>query len=806
MKTFIYTTLALLSLHQIGYSQSSIRGSIYNDQQNGLAYANVLLRNQADSVLIKGAVSDENGHFSLVDVPNGNYFIEYYMIGYTKTYSNPLKIQKKDQLSVGIITLAEDTQELDEVVIKATKPLYEMKMGKMVINVQSSITSAGLSAIDILERSPGVFVNRQNNVFSINSKDGVIVLMNGKRSRMPMEAVYQMLAGMNAGDIEKIEIMTVPPAKYDADGDAGFINIIMKKGNGVAGTHGTFTGSLGHSSGKLANTSINLNHQGRRLSVYANYSLNYTEQLQRWRNRRESENETESVSALNISNRNTERRAHNYQFGFDYLLGTNTIFSGLMSGYSNRFQMEALTYSSFVYAQSTDTLVDLIMLETNQWKHLMGNINLQHTFSQGQVLNANLDYLTYNNANPSHYSNEFYTAEGSFVREEENRISKDTPIDIWVAKIDYSMNIGSSITLESGIKGTFSHLINDVAFEEKEERNWIKEPAYSSNADLTEDILAAFSSLKIDIDDATTLQAGLRYEHTKTYLESLGEGELIARNYGNLFPSLFVSRKLSKDHVLQFSYGRRITRPTFNEMAPFVVFLDPYTFFSGNANILPTFTHNLKADYAYKSFMFSLQYSMDKNVIMRFQPQIDQETNMLIFVSDNIDRRNTFAVTFTLPFPLTPWWEVENNLTANWQMIDTELNGEYYQRAQKGFQANTTHTFQLPAKFTLELAGNYSSPVINGYFNWLARGFVNLGIQKKFNNNGSLRFSCNDIFETTQFRWKTHDSAAFVLDGRMKFDKRQFIITYTQKFGNNKVKGARQRAGASAEEQHRVTN
>ncbi|MEK6478178.1 TonB-dependent receptor [Catalinimonas sp. 4WD22] len=806
MKLFIYTTIALLSLNQLMYAQSSIQGSIHDNQHKGLAYANVLLRSQSDSVLVKGAVSDEEGHFSLADVPNGSYFIEYYMIGYTKTYSPPLEIQKKDLLSVGIITLAEDTQELDEVVIQASKPLYEMKMGKMVINVQSSITSAGLSAIDVLERSPGVFVNRQNNVFSLSGKEGVIVLMNGKRSRMPMEAVYQMLAGMNAGDIEKIEIMTVPPSKYDADGDAGFINIITKKGNGVVGTHGTFTGSLGHGSGKLANTSVSLNHQGRRLSVYVNYSLNYTEQLQRWRNQRESENDVESVSSLNISNRNTDRTTHNYQFGFDYLLGTNTIFSGLMSGYNNRFQMVAPTYSVFNYTLSTDTLIDLRMLETNRWKHLMGNINLQHTFPQGQVLNANLDYLTYNNANPSHYSNNYYAGDESLVREEENRITKDTPIDIWVAKLDYSINIGSSITLESGVKGTFSDLINDVAFEENKEGNWIKEPAYSSNANLTEDILAAFSSLKIEIDDATTLQAGLRYEHTNTYLESQEEGELVARNYGNFFPSLFLSRKLSKDHILQFSYGRRITRPTFNEMAPFVVFLDPYTFFSGNANILPTFTHNIKGDYAYKSFMFSLQYSMDKNVIMRFQPQIDQETNMLIFVSDNIDRRNTIAATFTLPFQVTPWWEMQNNLTANWQMIDTDLNGEYYQRTQKGFQANSTHTFRLPHKFTLELAGNYSSPVINGYFNWLARGFVNLGIQKEFNNNGSLRFSCNDIFETTQLRWKTHESASFLLDGRLKFEKRQFIITYTQKFGNNKVKGARQRSGASAAEQNRVTN
>lgn len=191
---------------------------------------------------------------------------------------------------------------------------------------------------------------------------------------------------------------------------------------------------------------------------------------------------------------------------------------------------------------------------------------------------------------------------------------------------------------------------------------------------------------------------------------------------------------------------------------------------------------------------------------MRFQPQIDPEFNTLIFVSDNIDRRHTLAVTVTLPFQITQWWEMQNNFTANRQKIDTERNGEFYQVAQKGFQLNSTQTFQLPEKYTMELAGNYESPIINGYFNWLSRGFVNLGVQKEFNYGGVLRLSCNDIFETARIRWKTFDDAGFSINGKLKFDTRRFVLAYTHQFGNNKLKGTRKRSVGSQEEQNRVTN
>jgi len=805
MKLFNFLVLFLLVCSNQVFSQYTINGKIEDKSDAGVPFANVLLLSKSDSVLVKGAVANQDGFYSLSNIDKGDYIIASYMVGFKKSYISDINFTELENIILKDIILLVDTRELDEVVIRADKPLYEMKMGKMIVNVSSSITSSGQTVIDVLEKSPNVLVNRQNGNISVGGKNGVIVLINGKRSRMAMAAVYQMLEGMNAGDIEKIEIMTIPPANYDADGDAGFINIVMKKGAGV-GTNGSVMANLGYASGPRAGASINISHQAKKLSLFGGYSFNYVDQQQLLDQYREVTNDAETITSFQESVRDANRSTHNYRVGFDYYPGKQTIVSGLMSGYNNYWQMTADTKSAFEYSVSPDTIIDIDLGDTNDWTHLMGNINIQHTFAKGQVINADLDYLTYDNSNPSFYKYSYYDGDKDFIKKEESRISKDTPINIWVAKIDYSTDIGSKVKLDLGVKGTFSNLTNEVLMEDEKDGDWIKNDLYSSYADLSEDILAAYASIKINFNENTILNAGLRYEHTTTYLSSREEAGLIDRNYGDFFPTIFLSRKINKNNIIQLSYGRRVTRPTFNQMAPWVFFSDPYTFFSGNENILPAYTNNVKVDYSFKSYIFSLQYSQDKNAIFRFQPIVDPETNIMVFTSDNIDKRKTISSTITFPFQITDWWEMQNNLSGNWQKIETEIDEEIFKVSQFGYQFNTTQTFKLPKNITIELSGFYVSPSINGYFNWRARGFVNLGIQKEINTNGTLRFSCNDIFETSQLRWKGVENAPFRVDGRIKFEKRIFTITYTQKFGNKKIKGARKRSVGSEEELKRITN
>jgi hypothetical protein len=805
MKVFLIM-IVMFFFVSAGFSQGIIMGKVHDTQSKGIAFANVLLKSVPDSLLVKGIISDETGNFIFSEIPKGEYFVEVFIMGYSKSYTPGFNFSGTEKNDLEGITVVEEAQNLEEVTVNATRPFFELEEGKMVVNVANSISAAGLSVIDVLDRSPGVMVNRQSNSLSILGKNGVVILMNGHRFRMPLEAAYQMLAGLNSSDVEKIEIITVPPSNYDADGDAGFINIVMKKDNATVGTNGSLTVGQGYGSGYNGNMSFSLNHQGPKFSWFGILSATYVDQVNEYESFRGNNNGFEDIGIDNTTDRFSTRKSINYQAGFDYKIATNTILSGLVSGYKNRFDMNADNITQSNYSISPDTLSKMTTVEINDWSHIMGNINLQHTFQNGQVISTNVDYLTYKNSNPTWYTIMNYNESNDLISSEEFRISKDTPIDLWVTDLNHSMKIGNSVAVESGLRATFSKFTNTVTFEENLGSEWTFNPDFSSDGLLNEDILAAFSTAKIDFDEKTTLNAGVRYENTKTNLTTVSGEKIVDRHYGDFFPTAFLSRKINADNLIQVSYGRRITRPTFNQMAPWVIFADPFTLFAGNENILPTYTNTFKTDFSHKSMIFFVQYSQDKNVIASFQPTLDEETNTVFLRTENIDKSQTVAMMVAFPLKVTSWWEMQNNFTFNYQKVNSELNGEVYEVDQKGIQVVLTNTFTLPKKYTIELMGNYNSPTINGYFNWLSRGFVNLGIQKDFEKSGVLRVSCNDIFETSQFRWQSFEGAALEFSGRMKFEKRVFMTTYTYRFGNSKIKGTRNRKVGSQEEQRRVTN
>jgi hypothetical protein len=805
MKTLICFTL-LTFLVTSGFAQGAIHGKINNSQEKGISYANILLRTELDSAMIKGAISDESGNYVFTDIPKGQYFVEVTILGYARSYSPVFLFSGTEKSDVAAIQLHEEDQNLDEVTVTATRPFFELEQGKMVVNVANSISAAGLSVLDVLERAPGVMVNRQSNSLSVLGKNGVVILMNGQRFRMPLEAAYQMLSGLNSSDVERIEIITIPPANYDADGDAGFINIVMKKDNSLKGTNGSMTVGQGYGTGYNGNMSFNLNHQGPKFSWFSLLSSTYVAREGIIDAFRGNSDGFEYIGIKTDTEWVPIKRSVNYQAGFDYKLGHKTMLSGLLSGYETRNGRSGIIKTESNYSISPDTLVMMSLNEDNNWSHIMGNINLQHTFHNGQVISSNVDYLTYKNSNPSQYNLMNYNEYNEFIKSEEFRISKDTPIDLWVTDMNHSMKIGTSVSVESGIRATFSKLTNTVAFEEKFGSAWQIDPKFSNDGLLQEDILAAFSSAKINFDKKTTLNAGLRYENTKTNLTSVSGERIVDRHYGDFFPTTLLSRKINPDNLIQVSYGRRITRPTFNDMAPFVMFSDPYSFFAGNENILPTYTNTFKTDYSYKNMIFFVQYSRDKDLIATGQPTLDKETNIMFIKTENIDQRETVSMMVAFPLIVTSWWEMQNNFTANYQKVNFEQNNEVIDVDQKNLQVVWTNTFTLPKKYTMELAGNYVSPTINGYLNSLSRGFVNFGIQKNLEKAGILRVSCNDIFETSQMRWKSFDGTELDFSGRYKFEKRVFMATYSYKFGNNKIKGTRVRKVGSQEEQKRVTN
>ena len=302
------------------------------------------------------------------------------------------------------------------------------------------------------------------------------------------------------------------------------------------------------------------------------------------------------------------------------------------------------------------------------------------------------------------------------------------------------------------------------------------------------------------------MKLGLRYEYTNSNLGSATVKDIVDQHYGNLFPSFFVSQKINDNHSLNFAYSRRITRPTFNNMAPFVIFMDPSTFFSGNPGLQPCISDAIKSDYLFKKLVFSFSYTYEAHPISNFAPRVDPATNKQTLAAENQKDQKTLTAVISFPLTVARWWNMQNNAIASSQVLNAFYLGSPLVIRQKNFNINTIQTFILPKNFTVELSGFYQSGGLFGVYKGSAMTALDFGLQKKFEaKKGNLRFNISNVFGPPTFKATVNaPEKNLIVNGELRFSVRTFRLTYTRSFGNDKVKGKRERSIGSEEEKQRV--
>ena len=801
---FLCLTINLLK------AQSRISGLVMDPSGQMMPRANAFLLNAADSSFVRGAVVDDNGRYLFEKVVAGPYLIKVTMIGFNTAYTTEFHLKTSDKEHELEPIQLDEGVTLEGIIVTAEKPVYEAKIDRLTINVENIGLFAGTTALDILERSPGIVLDRQNGNISLLGKDNINVKINGKMQYMPLSALLQFLDGISSDNVEKIELITMPPAQEDAGSD-GFINIVLKK-HMDEGLNGSFSLSQGYGRGHVTNNNLNLNFRKNKVHLFGSYSF--------LRNSREQNVSTlraiRTAEGLFESNTNAQRsptqRNHNLRLGLDYQLSDKTEVAGLFSAYNNKWLQKGPSINDLLNdgVLSLSNAVDIT--ERNLWQHYGLNFNLRHQFTSKEFLSIDLDYLNYQNENPTDYLNTVSDGSQNLLEETLTQSAKVTPLDIMVGKLDYHKELSDGLKFDAGVKVVRSSFDNAVLVQTLEADTWIPDPSLTSNSTLAEQILAAYTSADLKLGEKTSAKLGLRYEYTDSKLDSDSEGRIVDRQFGKLFPSVFLAHSFSKTTSTNLSYSRRINRPTFREMAPFVFLLDPTTFFAGNAAIQPAISDVVKLDLRYKTLFLSVQYTVQDSAIARFQQRYDPETERLLLVSENLKNAKILSFTLGFPFKITKWWNTRTNAIFFRQENNSYISDRPVQLKRSYAQFNTSHSFKLPKGFTSEVALFYTGPRLWGALDISEVYGLNLGLQKRLTdpnnkekNWGTLRLNVSDVLNSVVLRGQADvPDQNLSYKGNFDFSQRTYTLSYSRNFGNQKLKAGRKRQRGGAEETGRM--
>ncbi|MDN5288512.1 MAG: hypothetical protein JWR38_4786 [Mucilaginibacter sp.] len=785
---------------------NAVKGLLLTADGKALDYATVALLKAKDSVVVQSTLSTASGSYGFSRVNPGHYLVKATAVGFGTKFSPPINLKVVD-VTVAPLILQTSSSQLETVVISSSRPLIEKQADRLIVNVAGSTLAAGNNALDILERAPGVTIDKDGNI-SLNGKAGVTVMINDKLTYLSADQLATLLRSTDGNTIQALEIISNPSAKYDAAGNSGIINIKLKK-NGSAGTNGNLV--LGTAQGHYFadNGSLSLNHKSGKLNVFTNLShtdgKRYIKQA--------SDRVIDSAGYKSYySQRNTlSNPFHNnsYRLGADYETGKDNTAGIVLNGYSNSsdiFNSGKSTLNNLAQANAT---AQSNFSQDNRNQHNVGiNLNDQfHIDTAGQLLSADIDVIKYkNNSNASF--NTFYYLADSNQQQPPYYLRQQTPVNINVhtAKADYIYPAGKTLKLETGIKLSDVKTDNNLQAQTSSDNiNYIYNTQLSNQFIYTEKIDAAYLNITKTLM-STTIQLGLRAEHTSSLGTLInGNTDPVNRQYLDLFPNLFINRTFNENNKISFNFNRRIDRPNYQSLNPFIYYFDPYTREVGNPFLKPQYTNNFEVAYTSHQINLGLSYShtTDVNtetVITDTLTKISSET------FTNLKSLDRYSFNINSSYTFSSWWSgnVNGYLIYNNYNAGDSFNSD---QSIKGFSYSfkATQTVQLSKNDKFELNGRYQSPTIEGLYHIRPVSSVDAGISHSFwKGRANLKLSINDIFNGN----KTDviiDTEGSHFHGYQKYDTRIARLNFTYNFGSSKFKSASHQSGAD-EEKGRIGN
>lgn len=800
---FLLFGILAIAINTFGVAgKCSIKGRVIDiDTKKPVEFASVMLIALPDSTIKNSALTDPQGNYVFANVAEGSYLVKAQIVGYSPNRSK--SFTSSPNTSVADIAI-KSSAVIKEVTVTGKKPYIEKKADRTVLNIESSATASAESAYEVLKKAPNINIDKDDNI-NINGKQGVTVMINDRPTQLSGTDLANYLKGVQGSEIEKVEIINNPPARYDAAGNTGIINIRTKR-NFKPGLNGSVNGGITYNGKVGGSGGINLNLRNGKTNVYASYTPgtfpgDNTIDLMRY------------ISYNNQSWTFDQRNkgywrynANSFKGGVDYDINKKNTIGVMVSGFANTSDQGINGTTQFFGNKATaDSSISSNNPTDATFRNISYNLNYKSILdTTGKELNVDLDYAHFNNDSDANNNTYYFDASGSQSRAPK-LLRSESPSDITIksAKADYVQPLSKLFHLEAGAKVSTVKTDNNLKYYISNSNTWDFDPSRSNHFVYDEDIVAGYLSLAYD-KNGTSMKGGLRAENTSSKGNSITDSKVVKRSYVDFFPTFFVQQKLNENNTIGLSYNRRIDRPRYKQLNPFRFYLDEYTYMEGNPFLNPQYTDNISANYSWKNMIFTeVTYTHTKDVMTEIVEQND-ETKVGKQTTKNL--KSLSSITFTSSINISPvkWWRSNNNVTSYYNSYKKTDNNLDQTNSKLSVNLSSTNSFMLPKQLTLEVMAWYQSPQAYGMFQIEDMYSVNLGLQKTFlEGKARVKVSFDDIFNTMENRAKAKYDNINV-SSHNTWSSQRIGINFSYRFGKTDMKPSRQRRAGLEDESNRV--
>lgn len=778
---------------------SNITGKVTDTQLNPLSGLTVALHTMKDSLLRQNTITDANGSFRFNITP-GNYFINVSGIGFEPSQTPAFELTgNQPEITLPPVQLNTQLNSLSEVVVSAPNNTLEVKDGKLVYNISQSAAAAGSSALELLQRTPGVSLDENENII-LKGSSAVNILIDGKMTYLSALQLSNMLKGMNASNISRIEVSDTPTAEFDAAGNAGIINIITKKNN-KQGYAADISAGIGAGHYVLNRENITGNIKTQKFNFYGNLGYDHRRSLsQRDGQQIRQINNQETTYQREIAD---EMRTHYYSYraGLDLYLKKNSEFGIAYNGYTDNWSRNSGGPTQVLNnGNELQSLIQNRNVLKEPYYNNGFNVNYKTSLdTSGKSISANGDYISYRNNSDGSISNTWNDLNGKDLQPyQQLNFSQPSNINIRSVKTDLDLPF-QKFQIKTGLKYSFVTIDNDFRYDSLINNSFVFAPSLSDNFIYKEQISAAYFSAGKKWK-TTNVNLGMRLEHTRSDANSISTAIQNIREYTNLFPSLSINKEINTRHNLTFSISSRINRPAYGNLNPVRYFSDKYAYFQGNPNLKPERAWITSFNYSFlNKYIATLSYNRSNNFISQ-SAVLDNASGVLITSNSNFSNRDRYDLLLITPIKLSSFWSSTNTINLSYTQYPLQEIGGIKTVDKTAVDVITNHNFDLPGKTKLEVVAHYTSPTLNGvyvykYFFSVDGGFKRSFLDKKLD----ARFSFSDLFRTIRYQGYTITNTANT-SYSTRPDSRRFNLTLIYHIGGKLASGKAQRI----EEQDRL--